>query len=90
MPSLPLQMEHEESCLCVKIACNNYNNSTHVSIFSAGCLVGTSVYGIHRNATVWENPNVSVLLICFHVNLLIIHSFHAVLCHLSVTKYHVF
>ncbi|XP_066538734.1 cytochrome P450 4T8 [Hoplias malabaricus] len=23
-----------------------------------GCLVGTSVYGIHRNATVWENPNV--------------------------------
>uniref|UniRef100_A0A8C6THR8 aromatase n=1 Tax=Neogobius melanostomus TaxID=47308 RepID=A0A8C6THR8_9GOBI len=24
----------------------------------AGSLVGTSVYGIHRNATVWENPNV--------------------------------
>ncbi|XP_007249665.3 cytochrome P450 4B1 [Astyanax mexicanus] len=23
-----------------------------------GCIVGTSVYGIHRNATVWENPNV--------------------------------
>lgn len=23
----------------------------------AGCLVGTSVFGIHRNATVWENPN---------------------------------
>uniref|UniRef100_A0A667YCD1 aromatase n=1 Tax=Myripristis murdjan TaxID=586833 RepID=A0A667YCD1_9TELE len=25
---------------------------------AAGSLVGTSVYGIHRNATVWENPNV--------------------------------
>ena len=25
----------------------------------AGCLVGTSVYGIHMNATVWENPYVS-------------------------------
>ncbi|KAJ8340861.1 hypothetical protein SKAU_G00331520, partial [Synaphobranchus kaupii] len=23
-----------------------------------GCLVGTSVYGIHRNSTVWENPEV--------------------------------
>ncbi|XP_036442404.1 cytochrome P450 4A25 [Colossoma macropomum] len=23
-----------------------------------GCIVGTSVYGIHRNATVWENPHV--------------------------------
>ncbi|KAG9330858.1 hypothetical protein JZ751_021845 [Albula glossodonta] len=23
-----------------------------------GCLIGTSVYGIHRNATVWENPHV--------------------------------
>ncbi|KAM6967594.1 cytochrome P450 4T8 [Aplochiton taeniatus] len=23
-----------------------------------GCLVGTSVFGIHRNATVWENPHV--------------------------------
>uniref|UniRef100_A0A673WZV6 aromatase n=1 Tax=Salmo trutta TaxID=8032 RepID=A0A673WZV6_SALTR len=22
-----------------------------------GCLVGTSIFGIHRNATVWENPN---------------------------------
>lgn len=25
----------------------------------AGCYVGTSVFGIHRNAAVWENPNVS-------------------------------
>uniref|UniRef100_A0A667YIR0 aromatase n=1 Tax=Myripristis murdjan TaxID=586833 RepID=A0A667YIR0_9TELE len=24
----------------------------------AGCLVGGSVFGIHRNATVWENPDV--------------------------------
>ncbi|KAJ8289244.1 hypothetical protein COCON_G00019030 [Conger conger] len=24
----------------------------------AGCLVGSSVYGIHRNAAVWENPDV--------------------------------
>ncbi|XP_030637190.1 cytochrome P450 4T8 [Chanos chanos] len=24
----------------------------------AGCLVGISVFGIHRNATVWENPHV--------------------------------
>ncbi|KAG7469106.1 hypothetical protein MATL_G00125310 [Megalops atlanticus] len=23
-----------------------------------GCLIGTSVYGIHRNPTVWENPSV--------------------------------
>ncbi|KAM4601447.1 cytochrome P450 4T8 [Polymixia lowei] len=23
-----------------------------------GCLVGTSIFGIHRNATVWENPTV--------------------------------
>uniref|UniRef100_A0A4W5PQS8 aromatase n=1 Tax=Hucho hucho TaxID=62062 RepID=A0A4W5PQS8_9TELE len=22
-----------------------------------GCLIGTSIFGIHRNATVWENPN---------------------------------
>lgn len=27
--------------------------------FSVGSLVGTSVYALHRNATVWENPNVS-------------------------------
>ncbi|XP_071373264.1 cytochrome P450 4B1-like [Centroberyx affinis] len=24
----------------------------------AGCLIGASVFGIHRNATVWENPHV--------------------------------
>uniref|UniRef100_A0A4W5PMK7 Cytochrome P450, family 4, subfamily T, polypeptide 8 n=1 Tax=Hucho hucho TaxID=62062 RepID=A0A4W5PMK7_9TELE len=24
-----------------------------------GCLVGTSIFGIHWNATVWENPNIS-------------------------------
>ncbi|XP_010863463.3 cytochrome P450 4B1 [Esox lucius] len=23
-----------------------------------GCLIGTSIFAIHRNATVWENPNV--------------------------------
>ncbi|KAM3614858.1 uncharacterized protein V6R79_019947 [Siganus canaliculatus] len=22
-----------------------------------GCMIGTSVFGIHRNASVWENPN---------------------------------
>ncbi|KAI1894893.1 hypothetical protein AGOR_G00120450 [Albula goreensis] len=29
-----------------------------LSLSITSCLIGTSVYGIHRNATVWENPHV--------------------------------
>ena len=44
------------------LSCANLHNPKlkHIlfSLF-VGTLVGVSVYGIHRNATVWENPDVS-------------------------------
>lgn len=37
-----------------------YNPNTNSFFFMlVGFRVGTSVYAIHRNAAIWENPNVS-------------------------------
>lgn len=32
-----------------------------LSLFVLESRIGTSVFGIHRNASIWENPNVSLL-----------------------------
>lgn len=43
--------------------CVNAATSTLImlSLFVLESRIGTSVFGIHRNASIWENPNVSLL-----------------------------
>lgn len=38
---------------------NVYTN--YVVLFVLGSHIGTSIFGIHRNASIWENPDVSPL-----------------------------